>query len=229
MRQLGGDVEPGDYVLLLVRDSGAGMDAGTLEHIFEPFFTTKEVGKGTGMGLATVYGIVHQNRGAIRVETVPGEGTTFRIALPRAQLQPSAKSPPARPQAARGEETLLLVEDEAAVLQLSRRILERAGFTVLTARTPREAIEISARFEERVDLLVTDVMLPEMSGKELRERIQRTRPGIPCLFTSGYTADIIATRGVLEENLHFIGKPFSVDAFIAKVREVLDSRPERES
>ncbi len=218
-----GELGLGDHVLLEVSDSGVGMDDATLGRLFEPFFTTKEVGKGTGMGLATVYGIVQQNQGAIRVASAPGRGATISIFLPRARGVPAAEVASAEPQAARGTETVLLVEDEAAVLDLSRRILERAGFTVLAARTPAEAMKLADRSGGAIQLLLTDVMLPGMSGKELKEKLEHLCPGIRCLYTSGYTADVIAHRGVLEDDVHFLAKPFSITALVAKVREVLDA------
>lgn len=219
----------GEYAVLVVRDTGCGMDAETKAHIFEPFYTTKEHGKGVGLGLATVFGIVKQNRGCIRVDSEPGKGTTFTIGIPRTELTPtpsSAETPPAPVRG--GGETLLLVEDEKAILRFSRESLERLGYHILTARSPLEAIEIVRRQSDPIDLLVTDVVLPEMNGRELADILTALVPGLRCLFMSGYTADIIATRGVLDEKTHFIQKPFSVDALATRIRDILDGTPPRQ-
>jgi PAS domain S-box-containing protein len=217
-----GEPTPGEYVVVEVADTGEGMDEATRARIFEPFFTTKEIGRGTGMGLATVYGIVQQNRGAIEVESSPGAGTTFRIYLPRAERETAQRPAAAESADIEGTETILLVEDEAAVLELSRQILTRAGFTVLTARTPDEALALVEGGAGPIELLLTDVMLPGMSGRELKERLDSFLPGLRCLYISGYTADVIAHRGVLEADVHFLGKPFTMRALVAKVRDVLD-------
>jgi C4-dicarboxylate-specific signal transduction histidine kinase len=217
----------GEYVQLVVRDTGRGMDDETRAHIFEPFFTTKPRGKGTGLGLATVFGIVRQNRGFIEVDSKPGEGATFRILLPRTELPPGGiDAPAAAPQTVRsGGECILIVEDEASILKLSRAALARLGYTVLTAATPAEAIARAAEHSGGIDLLITDVVLPEMNGPELVRRLTAVRPGMKYLFMSGYTADVIAERGVLDEGTPFIQKPFSLDALTAKVREVLEGPP----
>lgn len=216
---------PGEYVQLTVSDDGAGIPPDLLEHIFEPFYTTKGVGAGTGLGLATVYGIVDQNQGYIRVASTPGEGTQFHIYLPRHRTAPSAPgvdTPPGEP--AGGAETILLVEDEAAILKLNRRVLQRFGYTVLAAATPGEALRLAEDPAQAIDLLVTDVVMPEMTGRALADRISALRPALRCLFMSGYTADAIADHGVLEEGVHFLQKPFSIAQLAARVREVLDHR-----
>jgi PAS domain S-box-containing protein len=213
---------PGDYVMLVVRDDGCGMDKAVLERLFEPFFTTKAVGEGTGLGLATVYGIVKQNEGHITVYSEPGVGTTFHIYLPR-HVGEGAETESA-PQGAlpRGTETVLLVEDEPSILHLGERMLAGLGYTVLAAATADEALRLSAAYDGPIPLLLTDVVMPEMSGKDLAERLRAIRPALRCLYMSGYTASVIAHRGVLEEGVRFIQKPFMLQALAAKVRAVLD-------
>ncbi len=213
---------PGEYVLLAVSDDGSGMDKDMQEHLFEPFFTTKGVGQGTGLGLATVYGIVTQNNGMIHVYSEPGHGSTFRIYIPRhagASLHESEASAPAMP-LGQGE-VLLLVDDEPAIAAMGKAMLGRLGYTVLAAETAGEALLLAGQHEGQIDLLITDVVMPEMSGRELCERLQATRPEIRCLYMSGYTANVIAHRGVLDEGVQFIQKPFSSAGLAAKVREAL--------
>ncbi len=216
-------VPPGDYIVLAVSDTGTGMEKETLERIFEPFFTTKEPGKGTGLGLATVYGIVSQNNGHITVRSEPGRGTTFKIYLPRAEQEPEAKSIGTLKKELQGTGTILLVEDEAAILGLGKEILERYGYTVLTAGAPREALKIVRDYSGPIHLLITDVVMPEMNGKELRDKLEALTPGLRSIFMSGYTADVIAPHGVLEAGIDFLQKPFSVKGLVEKVREVLDA------
>ncbi|OGS01572.1 MAG: hypothetical protein A3G41_06220, partial [Elusimicrobia bacterium RIFCSPLOWO2_12_FULL_59_9] len=218
------DVQPGAYVMLSVSDTGMGMDDETLAHIFEPFFTTKEKDKGTGLGLSTVYGIVKQSGGCLSVESAPGRGATFRVYLP--QIQETAGPAPAAavaPGALGGKETILLVEDDDKVRDLSCRALTQQGYTVLKAQKGREALEICAKREERIDLMVTDVIMPQMSGEELAKRIHGLKPGIKLLFLSGYTENIIAHKGVLKPGIHFLQKPFTPSLLLQKVRQVLDS------
>jgi len=215
---------PGSYVLLAVTDTGTGMDAQTKSHIFEPFFTTKEKGKGTGLGLATVYGIVKQSDGYIWVYSEPGHGTSFKIYLPRVAEAPG----PARPgfelsASVRGSETVFVVEDDEMVRALIRRMLETRGYTVLLAPHGDEALQLLERHPGRVDLLMTDVVMPGMSGRDLADRVAERRPGIKVLYLSGYTDDAIVRHGVLEPGIAFLQKPFSADALARKVREVLDS------
>jgi two-component system, cell cycle sensor histidine kinase and response regulator CckA len=215
---------PGDYLCLAVTDSGAGMDEATQAHLFEPFFTTKEVGKGTGLGLATVYGIVKQSGGYIWVYSEPGRGTTVKVYLPRV---PGAAEPPLpapEPPALRGgHETVLLVEDAAPVRTLARRSLEACGYTVLDAADGPSAIELSARHAGAIAVLVTDVVMPGMSGRELAERLAPTRPAMKVLYTSGYTDDAMVRQGVLTAGVAFLQKPFVPDSLARKVRDVLDS------
>ncbi len=215
---------PGEYVLLAVSDTGCGMDQATMSQIFEPFFTTKEVGVGTGLGLATVYGIIKQNGGLINVYSEVGEGSTFRIYLPaQAAVAASAVSPaPVAPPTARGEETVLLVEDEPPILALCSKMLERLGYRVLVASSPSEALSLAAAFPGDVQLLITDVVMPEMNGRDLANRLLVRFPDMKLLFISGYTANAIAHRGVLDEGLRFLAKPFSLADLAHKVREALD-------
>ena len=214
---------PGDYVCLAVTDSGAGMDEATQAHLFEPFFTTKEVGKGTGLGLATVYGIVKQSGGYIWVYSEPGRGTTVKVYLPRvpgaAELPlPAPEPPPLRG----GHETVLLVEDAAPVRTLARRSLEACGYNVLDAADGPSAIALATRHAGEIAVLVTDVVMPGMSGRELAERLAPARPAMKVLYTSGYTDDAMVRQGVLNAGVAFLQKPFVPDSLARKVREVLD-------
>jgi PAS domain S-box-containing protein len=214
---------PGDYVMLAMSDNGCGMAKNTLEMIFEPFFTTKEVGKGTGLGLATVYGIVKQNNGFIHVYSEPGVGTTFRIYFPRDTSElPDLLKKEADLPARGGAETILMVEDEPSILSMGMSMLKRLGYTVLTATSPDEAMALAKHHSGTIDLLITDVVMPEMNGKELSEKLHEIRPDLKVLFMSGYTADVIAHRGVLEGGVHFIQKPFSSRELDKKIREILE-------
>jgi PAS domain S-box-containing protein len=214
---------PGDYVRLAVSDDGCGIDQETLSHLFEPFFTTKALGKGTGLGLATVYGIVKQNHGFINVYSEPGIGTTFRIYLPRHGVE-AGHSRPARPAepASGGHETILVVEDDPAVLKMTTRMLARLGYTVLAAHSPVEAIRVAGESGAEIHLLMTDVVMPEMNGRDLAATLLSLHPHLKRLFTSGYTANVIAHHGVLDQGVHFLQKPFSASDLAAKVREVLN-------
>lgn len=217
------DCVPGEYVMLAVSDDGVGIGKDALGHIFEPFFTTKEPGRGTGLGLSTVYGIVKQNNGYIHVCSEPGKGSTFRIYLPRFAGdagEPAVESK-AEPPGSRGE-TVLLVEDEAVILHVGQAMLEALGYRVLTADTPGKALQQMRARSGEIDLVLTDVVMPEMNGRELAERLLDIKPGLKCLFASGYTADVIARDGVLEEGVVFIQKPFSIKHLAAKVREALE-------
>jgi len=215
----------GDYVLLAVSDDGCGMNKETLDQIFEPFFTSKRVGRGTGLGLSMVHGIVKQNSGFINVYSEPENGTTFKIYLPRYSDQ-TGNVPRERPEnipLGHGE-TVLVVEDELALLTIDKIMLERLRYRVLTAGTPREAIRIAGENAGGIHLVLTDVVMPEMNGAELALRLQSLYPGMQILFMSGYTADVIAHRGVLDEGVNFIQKPFSVKDLAVKVKKVLDGR-----
>ncbi len=213
---------PGEYVMLAVSDNGRGMAPETLDNLFEPFFTTKESGKGTGLGLATVYGAVKQNDGFINVYSEPGQGTTFKIYLPRYQAK-AARLPeqgPSQP-TEHGRETILLVEDEPAILRMTTMMLERLGYTVLAAGAPGEAVRLSREYAGEIHLLLTDVVMPKMNGRDLVNNIMVSYPNLKHLFMSGYTANVIAHHGVLDEGVNFIQKPFSGKMLGAKIREVL--------
>jgi PAS domain S-box-containing protein len=215
---------PGEYVRLAVSDDGCGMDEETLAHIFEPFFTTKTVGEGTGLGLATVYGIVKQNDGFINVCSEPGHGTTFTIYLPRyVGKAEQARGEDAGEPLVRGQETILLVEDERAILEMTAEMLQLHGYVVVAALTPGEAIRMAREHTGEIHLLMTDVVMPEMNGRDLAKNLLSIYPHIKRLFTSGYTADLIAHRGVLDDGVHFLQKPFSMKGLAAKVREALES------
>jgi PAS domain S-box-containing protein len=216
-------VVPGEYVLLAVTDTGSGMDPGIMENLFDPFFTTKELGKGTGLGLATVYGIVKQNNGFIDVFSEPGQGTTFKIYIPRHASEETGgqeEEAPAGPLT--GTETILMVEDEEELLEIFRVRLEGMGYQVMAARSPGEALSLVENHPGEIHLLLTDVVMPEMNGRELMEKLRFLRPAMRCVFMSGYTANVIAHRGVLDEGISFLQKPFSSTELAKKVREVLD-------
>jgi len=219
-------VKPGRYVMLAVSDNGVGMDRQTVAHIFEPFFTTKEAGRGTGLGLSTVYGIVKQSGGYIWVYSEPGKGSTFKVYLPRVDEIPEAAravQSPARPQ--RCTETILIVEDEEAVRELIQTVLTEKGYDVITSLDPQHAEQIAARFPGEIHLLLTDVVMPGTSGRELAARISAGRRDMRVLFMSGYTDNVITSGGMLEEGLAFLQKPFSPAALVQKVREVLSQTP----
>ena len=217
------DVVPGDYVMIAVSDTGAGIDAETLEHIFEPFFTTKPVGEGTGLGLSMVYGIAKQNEGAVLVKSELGMGTTFKIYFPRFRGEAEEIAEGAAEQSLTGTETVLVVEDEEQIANLAERILGQFGYTVLTATAPGDACALVEEYDGVIHLLLSDVVMPTMNGKELQARIVEMKPGIKTLFMSGYTANVIAQRGVIDQGVNFIQKPFSTVSLAKKVREVLDS------
>jgi two-component system, cell cycle sensor histidine kinase and response regulator CckA len=219
------DATAGPHVALIVSDTGSGMDEATRSHIFEPFFTTKEPGKGTGMGLATVYGIVKQSGGSIYLYSEPGHGTSFKIYLPRVDEQPSDDGR-ARPSAhpTGGSETILVVEDEAAVRTFGTRILTELGYTVLQAADGAEALAIAAAHQGALDLLLTDVIMPGLQGHRLAERLRERRPGLRVLYVSGFTENSVIQHGVVETGIAFLPKPFSGDALGRAVRAALDAR-----
>jgi len=214
---------PGRYAMLEVSDTGVGMDRETLERIFEPFFTTKPVEEGTGLGLSTVYGIVRQHEGFINAYSEPGRGTTFRIYLPLVTDEEAVDEDAPEPEeAGTGTETVLVVEDEPALLSLVTGLLERLGYTVLPAETPEEAIRIAENFPDTIELLLTDVVMPGMNGRVLCDRITREYPELACLYMSGYAADIVAHQGELDEDVHFLPKPFSLTDLARAVRKALE-------
>jgi PAS domain S-box-containing protein len=213
----------GEFVMLAVSDNGCGMDKETKANVFEPFFTTKCTGKGTGLGLATIYGIVKQNNGFINVYSELGHGTTFKIYLPRhvGEIEETVSESAAKLPLGMGE-IVLLVEDEPKIIKMGKMMLEKLGYQVLTAETPGRAMNLAREHAEKIDLLMTDVVMPDMNGRDLAEKLQALYPDLKVLFMSGYTANIIAHHGVLEEGLHFIQKPFSVKDLAAKIRAVLE-------
>lgn len=214
----------GNYVLLSVTDTGTGMDAATVSNIFEPFFTTKERGKGTGLGLATVSGIVKQSDGYIWVDSTPGKGTSFEIYLPRFLGQVTTEMPEGddSAQMLRGSESILLVEDAQPLRKLAQAFLTGVGFRVLSAGSGEEAVEVAAHSGIAFDLLLTDVVMPGMNGRVLAEQLSRRLPAMKVLYMSGYTDSFIAGHGVLEPGTHLLQKPFTEDVLIRKTREALD-------
>ncbi|MCK6624105.1 MAG: response regulator [Anaerolineae bacterium] len=219
------EVPIGPCVLLVITDTGHGMDKPTLARIFEPFFTTKEQGKGTGLGLATVYGIVKQSGGHITVYSEPGQGTTFKIYLPATESPATPLTPPPTQPAARaGTETILLVEDDEMVRHLVQRELQAEGYTVMEASSGDKALALVKQHEGEIDLLLTDVVMPYMSGRELAEQLKELYPQIKVLFISGYTSDSVVRRGLLTAEIEFLPKPFSLGKLASKIREVLERR-----
>ena len=213
---------PGLYATLSVSDTGCGMDPETIAHLFEPFYTTKGVGKGTGLGLATVLGIVQQNNGFIRVGSEPWKGTAFTVYLPLRDDAPEETAPEGSQALPDGHgETVLIAEDEEAVLRLSRSILEKLGYTVLAASSPKEAWQLAENYGGPISLLLTDVIMPGMNGRDLAKLVKQKYPGVRCLFMSGYTANVIAHHGVLDDDVFFIQKPFSKQELAACVKKVL--------
>ncbi|MEW6347840.1 MAG: cache domain-containing protein [Thermodesulfobacteriota bacterium] len=217
------EVNPGRYAMAALSDTGVGMSQEILQRIFDPFFTTKEKGSGTGLGLATVYGIVKQHGGHVAAYSEPGRGTTFKVYLPRVdQPAESRQEQPGEAQGPRGTETVLLVEDEDMVRQLAREMLESHGYTVLEASTPGKAVQICQDHDRTIDLLLTDVVLPEIDGRTLFDRLSRQRPEMKVLYISGYTENFIVHRGVLDPGVSFLPKPFTIERLVLRVRQVLD-------
>jgi CheY-like chemotaxis protein len=219
------EVSPGPYVLLTVSDTGCGMDKETVCRIFDPFFTTKEKGVGTGLGLSTVYGIAKQHQGHIEVYSEPGRGTTFKVYLPRVHepLEVELKSPAFREERS-GTETVLVVEDDEIVRGLACEVLEMLGYTVLKAADPMEALDICLQHAGTIDLLLTDVVLPQMDGRSLFNRVSPMHPETKVLYISGYTEDFVVRHGVLDRGVHFLQKPFTLNSLACKVRGVLEDK-----
>lgn len=215
---------PGKYVLLSVSDTGCGIHEMILPHIFEPFFTTKKKGEGTGLGLSTVYGIVKQSKGHINVYSEVGKGTTVEIYLPRVN-EPAEEivSSDKFSELPRGRETVLVVEDEESVRELAAKILSEYGYKVLSAKNEEKALSLWEKYSEKIDLLLTDVVLPGTSGRELAEKLKALKPELKVLYMSGYAENIISHHGVLDKNIFFLQKPFTPHNLVRKIREVLDS------
>jgi CheY-like chemotaxis protein len=217
----GAERSGGRYVALAVTDTGIGMDEETQRHIFEPFYTTKAFGKGSGLGLASVFGIVKQHKGDIRVSSEPGKGTRFEVFLPRGEQVAERETPDAGPRQG-GLETILVVEDEDAVRALVRKGLEKFGYKVLEARNGREALRVYREHTGVISLVIADVVMPEMHGHELVTRLKEMQPGIQVIYISGYPADAIGQYGVLHTGSRFLPKPFASDDLARKIREALD-------
>jgi len=218
------EAAPGEHILLAVSDSGTGIDPAILPHIFEPFFTTKEKGKGTGLGLATIYGIVQQSGGHISVQSQAGAGSTFKIFLPRVPAAAAGLDPdPRSSQQPGGHETVLLVEDEDAVRESEREYLEQRGYSVLAAANGPAALELAGSCGREIQILVSDVVMPKMSGSELGEKLLALRPGLQVLYVSGYAENTVMQHGLAELGSRFLHKPFTLKALAAKIREVLDA------
>ena len=217
-----GHGEPGEYALITISDTGKGIDGNIKERIFEPFFTTKDTGKGTGLGLAMVYGIIQQHGGYIICDSRKGEGATFRIYLPLIDAQAQIAEPLMPSDVKVGMETILLAEDNHEVRKAATEVLTEAGYRVIEASDGEEAISKFVQYEDDIQMLIVDVIMPRKNGMEVFEEIRCRRPGIKTLFVSGYTADIISRKGIMEEKRDFIAKPFLMHTFLEKVRDVLD-------
>jgi two-component system, cell cycle sensor histidine kinase and response regulator CckA len=220
-------VKPGRYILLAVSDTGAGMDAATQARLFEPFFTTKASGKGTGLGLSTVFGIVKQSGGSVEVYSEPGRGTSVKVYLPRIDQAATIDDAASAREATRGTETILLVEDDEMVRTLVRETLHRAGYKILDAPGPLEAKKMSEQFKPPIQLMITDVVMPKISGRDLAEQLSKRRPEMKVLYMSGYTDNAVLNSGILEKEVSFIQKPFTPAALMEKVRDVLEDHRTR--
>jgi CheY-like chemotaxis protein len=218
-------VSPGDFVMLVVKDDGCGMDRHVLANLFEPFFTTKDVGEGTGLGLATVYGIVQQNKGFLTVDSTPEQGSTFTVYLPRHTGAKASRnlSPHLQEPEATGDETILVVEDEPAILRMTCMMLERLEYDVLPAGSPDAALALAKNHNKTIHLLLTDVVMPRMNGRDLAGELKILHPDVMFLFMSGYAADVISLQNLGNQNAGFIQKPFSINELAHKVRRILES------
>ena len=222
-REHGIEETPGHYVMLAVGNTGCGMDEKIKEHIFEPFFTTKEVGKGTGLGLSTVYGIVKQNNGFVWVYSEPGQGSTFKVYLPRAEGDADSEEKQRLPVIELdGSETILIVEDDDGLRKFTQNALQMHGYKVLDAENGEDALRVSQAHEGPIDLMITDVVMPKMGGKEAADRLQPLYPQMKVIYMSGYTDNAIVKHGVLAPGLNFLQKPFTPESLARKVREMLD-------
>jgi two-component system cell cycle sensor histidine kinase/response regulator CckA len=215
--------EPGMYALLSVTDAGVGMDEETRQRVFEPFFTTKEVGKGTGLGLSVVYGIIKQHNGYVNIYSEPGKGTTFRIYLPEIKASIEREKEKMLVQKTVTSATILVAEDEPAVRDSIKNILQEFGYNVIEAVDGQDAVDKFAAHKDEIQLLLLDVVMPKKNGKEAHEEIRRMKPGIKAIFTSGYTADVMLRKKVLEEDVIFVAKPILPDKLLSKIREVIES------
>jgi CheY-like chemotaxis protein len=216
-------VTSGEYVALAISDNGCGIDKKTLDNIFEPFFTTKDVGEGTGLGLATTYGIVKQNNGFINVYSEPKTGTTFRIYFPRCRTDEEQNIENKKTKdVSGGNETILLVEDERNIRIITQKFLEKHGYNVLLAAEPTKAIKKASEYPGKIDLLLSDIIMPIMNGPEMAEKLKKTRPEMKQLFMSGYTANVVSQSEILDENINFLSKPFSSETLTTKIRAILD-------
>jgi CheY-like chemotaxis protein len=224
-------IAPGDYTRLRVSDTGVGMDAATLARVFEPFFTTKAKGRGTGLGLATVYGIVEQSQGAIRARSTPGAGATFDVFLPATHAAQTAPAPNAasKPPGGSAAARVLLVEDDEMVRNLAARLLALDGYQIVQAGSADQALALTDRGEAAIDLLLTDVLMPGMSGVELAQKLRERFPGLPTVFMSGYATELLAKQGLRPDAGSFVAKPFGTDALRNAVREALEARPQQAS
>jgi CheY-like chemotaxis protein len=219
-----GPEELGQYARVSFSDTGQGIDDQTKERIFDPFFTTKEVGRGTGLGLSMIYGIIKQHQGFIDVSSTPGQGTTFSVYLPFIRSEVEEQEESVVVEAPKGgTETILIAEDDEGVRILSKDVLGRAGYTLIEAADGEEAIERFGEYEEEIHLLLLDVIMPKKNGKEVYEAARKVRPDVKALFISGYTSEIMSTQGMIEKDINFVGKPVSPDTLLRKVREALDS------
>jgi len=221
LNESGFDIKTGEYVSLSISDNGCGMDEEVLKHIFEPFFTTKELGHGTGMGLATVYGIVRQNKGTVLVNSLPGKGTSFKILLPRHFDSVTTPEKIEKKVTKGNNETILVVEDEPSILELIKTMLGEYKYTVLDAASPEQAINIALK-DNRIVLLITDMVMPGMSGRDLADKILEIRPDIKILFMSGYANNISSIGNSRDKKINFIQKPFTIKDMALKIREALD-------